>query len=201
MMTRREIQEKSEKSSIESALRILYPLSSLFGNDPEIIDKPNPPDAIVQQGNKIFWVEHTNAYRSKDEARELWTHVVPGEKPYTRKEGIIIEPDKQMSLAIRNAVVKKMTSDSYAGYFEKHGQGILIISERDPLFSSSSLDRLQNDIAGLYQSVCWKKFDNKGFFHSVYLLCRIWRRGNVLVKIYPEYDPTLMTDWFNPPIK
>jgi len=188
MMTRREIQEKSEKSSIESALRILYPLSSLFGNDPEIIDKPNPPDAIVQQGNKIFWVEHTNAYRNEDEARELWTHVVHGEKPHQRKEEIIFEPDKQMSLSILNAMVKKMTSDSYAWCFEKYGQGILIISERDALFSDSTLQTLKKDTEGFYDSLCWKRCGNKGFFHSAYLLCG---GGNVLVKIYPEFGPDL----------
>lgn len=73
-MSRRELKEKSERASIETALRILHPLNYILGNPPKIVEKPNPPDAIIRIGNTVTWMEHTDAHRTNDEAREQWSY-------------------------------------------------------------------------------------------------------------------------------
>jgi hypothetical protein len=128
-----------------------------------VINKPEPPDAIVQYGNKTIWIEHADIYRSTEEAREERSAVTPGETPYYRQEHPIHEPDIRIAFAFISILKKKLLKDSYEKWFKIYGPGILILTERDPLFSQSTWDCITEKLES-------ESFQNdKGYFETVYL--------------------------------
>lgn len=66
-------------------------------------------------------------------------------------------------MAIMNAMIKKMQKDSYAPFYRKYGPGMLIITERDDLFSDTTLAALKYDAEGIYQSVAWRQLRTKNY--------------------------------------
>lgn len=127
-----------------------------------VIEKPDPPDAIAQDGDKFIWIEHADIYRSYEEAQEERSYVNPGEKPYVRKEHPIFSPDERTAIAFMTTLDKKISKGSYEEWHIKYGQGILILTERDPLFSQSTW-------ACINEHLDSATFGNdKGFFKSVF---------------------------------
>ena len=129
----------------------------------EVIQKPEPPDAIAQYGDKTIWIEHADIYRSTEEAREERSAVTPGETPYNRQEHPIYEPGKRTAFAFVSTLRKKIRKDSYEKWFNIYGPGILILTERDPLFTQSTWDCITEKL----ESESFQT--DKGYFETVYL--------------------------------
>ena len=127
-----------------------------------VIEKPEPPDAIAKDGNNYIWIEHADIYRSMEEAKQERSTVTPGEEPYERQEYPIFEPDKRTAVAFEKILLKKLSKKSYSKFAEKYGLGILLLTERDPLFSKSTLNCIGDRLKSC-------DFNNKGYFGSVYL--------------------------------
>ena len=175
------IKNLHEKNAIKDSLDLLNAHNK---TNFQIIKKPNPPDAIIQDESKYSWIEHTDVTRNNDEARELWTYIIPEEPFQRRTENIIINPQKKISLSIINRMVKKLTKDSYKPAFQKYDKGILIMTVLDPLFEESVLTVIEKDIS----NVDWKICKNKKYFKTVYLCFKgnFWTRHG-LVTIYPAF--------------
>ena len=82
-----------EKFAINDSLNLLNAHNT---TNLQIIDNPNPPDAIIENDQKKSWIEHTDIFHNNDEARELWTSVTPGEHPISRTEKIIINDQEKI---------------------------------------------------------------------------------------------------------
>lgn len=108
------------------------------------VEKPDPPDAIIRCKEFESWVEHTDVYRNHEEAREELTTVTPGETPILHSEEIIFEPDAITAHQVLAAIDKKIAKSSYKRVYDEFGAGILLLSERDPLFSESTLHRIND---------------------------------------------------------
>ncbi len=128
-----------------------------------VIEKPDPPDAIAKDGDKLIWIEHADIYRSYEEAQEERSFVTPGEKPYIRKEHPIFSPDERTAIAFITTLHKKISKVSYEEWHIKYGQGFLILTERDPLFSQSTWDCINEHLDST------SFINNTGFFKSVFL--------------------------------
>lgn len=143
--------------------------------------RPNPPDAILRSEDTYLWIEHADIYRSAEEAREDYSYATPGETPHPHK-GIICDPDARTATAAVNTLRAKLTKTSYAKYYEEYGPGILILTERDALFDSSTMDAITEAVLDLIDYDFFSK--DRGYFQCAYVGYRSIR-GQVFQKIYP----------------
>lgn len=160
MKPREKIKQAHEDAVIDQFLE-WYNLK--HGTKFEVFEKPDPPDALAQHDGKFVWIEHADIYRSSEEAREERAAVTPGENPYERKEHPIYDPDKRTAFAFAATLRKKLSKNSYDIWFEQYGPGILVLTERDPLFDESTWDCISDKLkVEIIQN-------DKGYFHTVYL--------------------------------
>ena len=159
MKPREEIKQAHEESVIE---QFLAWYNSKHGTAFRVIEKPQPPDALAQDHEKYIWIEHADIYRSREEAREERSAVTPGETPYERQEHPIYEPDKRTAVAFVSTLNKKLSKDSYDKWFKKYGPGILILTERDPLFDQSTWNCIIEKVNAHFFE------DDKGYFERVF---------------------------------
>jgi len=129
-------------------------------------ERPNPPDAIIANGEITTWVEHTDLYRNSDEARSELTFVTPGEEHIPHSERPIVDPDNRIAHRLVERMRDKLSKSSYAESFYKYGQGYLVISERDPLFNDDSLETICTVIEDTVFS------EDKKYIKEVYLAVR-----------------------------
>jgi hypothetical protein len=129
--------------------------------------------------SRWVWVEHGDIYRSGDEAHEERSLAVSGEKDYFHTEHPIVEPDQRLATAFVETLRDKLQKSSYACVFETYGAGILILTERDPLFAGSTIERIYEEIAGYEFS------GDLGYFKDVYLGYRLLN-GLRFQRIYYE---------------
>ncbi len=141
-------------------------LNTLSREDFQIVARPNPPDAIIKGVTQTEWLEHTDAYRSDEEAKEELSLATPGGEPYKREKVLLVEPDKRIVAAILNNVHRKLQKNSYKEAFEKYGPGTLIISERDALFDEQSLELVRRSLPSYYFH------GDRGYFKRAYLCIR-----------------------------
>jgi hypothetical protein len=144
----------------------------------KVISMPDPPDAILQYGNAYIWIEHADVYRSPDEAHEEYAYVTAEEPQFTHREHPIYEPDEKTAIAFVNTLDNKLSKESYSKFNEKYSQGILILTERDPLFSTSTLTAICTKIRGL------KLSSDRCYFREAYIGYRT-TKGLDFLKVYP----------------
>lgn len=183
------VKDLHENASIQEALDILN-LGQV--KQFKIIERPDPPDAIIFNGETYSWIEHVDAFRSDEEARELLSSVTPGETPYQRNEQLIYSPDTRIVESIKCKLLNKLKKTSYEPYFKKYGKGILIISEQDCLFSETSVEHLAEEIDRMYSLLAIDAV-NQGYFKKAYIKFRLssWVK-NGLMSIYPEVEPPIV---------
>jgi len=144
-----------------------------------IVDKPDPPDAIARSNRRTLWLEHCDIYRSGDEAREEYSAIVPGEKFVPHSEHPIFDPDERTASALLALIGNKISKTSYDKYAEKYGKGVLIATERDPLFSDSTIQTIKRKIHSANIDIV------PSHFRSVYLGFRV-RNGLEFTKLLPK---------------
>ena len=181
MRAREKIKYAHETAVIETFInRLNFKTSKDF----KIIDRPNPPDAILQSGNIYLWVEHADIYRNAEEAREECSIVTPGETPRYHSEHPIVEPDERITISFIAILHKKLMKESYREPFKKFGPGILILTEQDPGFDESTMECIQDKLVGYdfsgvrrYFKEAYLGYDSMGnlLFQRVYSLNWLYR--------------------------
>ncbi len=159
MKPRENLQRQHEKWVIDQFLS-WYNIKQ--GTEFKVVKRPDPPDAIAQDKNNIIWIEHTDIYRSAEEAKEERSLATPGEIPYERQEHPIASPDKRIAISAVRTLNKKLSKESYYNSFEIFGPGILILNERDNLITESTWDCVMAEI----NSHCFAY--DKGYFKNVF---------------------------------
>lgn len=185
------IKEQHERSSLDEALDLLNLKNQ---SDFRIVERPDPPDAIVFDGTIYSWMEHVDAFRTEEEARELLTHVTPGEVSYQRTEQVIVSPDERIANSILCKMRTKLAKTSYKTWFEKYGKGILIITIQDPLFSETSFAAIDDELGSFYGKLRQLIID-QGYFKEVYVKFRLsfWVKSG-LKQIYPKLDTLIIPE-------
>ena len=163
MHNRKKIQGNHELAVLNEFINWL---NSQSHGEFKIIERPDPPDAIIKGNGRIEWLEHTDAYRSPEEAQEERSLMTSGEKPFHWKEHSIISPDERIAAIVVNNLYSKLQKDSYKTVYEKYGQGTLILSERDPLFCLNTLDNIKTALSSYFF------VGDRGYFKQVYLCIR-----------------------------
>ena len=125
----------------------------------KVIEKPDPPDAVFSDGQKISWVEHSDLYRNGDEAKvELTALTIDTNHIPLSAERPIVEPDKKIAYMLIERMRDKLNKDSYKPCRKKYGKGYLVISVRDPFFDNSSITEID-----LFTEECIIREDKKTF--------------------------------------
>jgi hypothetical protein len=145
----------------------------------DIVEKPDPPDAIIRSGRRTRWIEHCDIYRNKEEAREEYSAIVPGEKYMPHSEHPLLNPDDRTAQSLWAAIQMKISKSSYEVFRNLYGKGILVTNERDPLFDNSTVTAIRRRLR--CDPICL----NTSHFKSVYLGYRI-ANGLSFIKILPN---------------
>lgn len=104
------------------------------GHSFELLEQPDPPDAIVKIDGQITWIEITDAYLNHEFAESITTFAHPKKlhKPVPHNKRIIVEPDEQFSQIIVNIIQKKFTLPTLQVCYEKYGSGVLLVGMMTP---------------------------------------------------------------------
>ncbi len=169
MTSREQVQEAHEHDVIRQFVTCL---NSTTSSHFRVTARPDPPDAVLcdECCSRWVWVEHADIYRSGDEAHEERSLAVSGERDYFHKEHPIVEPDQRLATAFVEILDDKLQKLSYACAFETYGPGILILTERDALFTGSTIERIQEKLTAHNFSA------DLGCFKHVYLGYRSFGR-------------------------
>jgi hypothetical protein len=130
-----------------------------------ILAQPDPPDAIIKNSQISAWIEHTQIFRSSEEAKEVYSSITPNEKPFKRNF-LIVEPDQRIANALFSSAYKKTHKPAYKDCSQNFGIGILLLDINDPLFDSHTLARIQNNLESDLSYI------DDGYFDIMYLSIR-----------------------------
>lgn len=164
-MSRQETKDRRERGILDEFLLWLKRNELV---EWQIIDRPDPPDAILSSVTAgTTWVELADIVRNDDEAKELYGILTSGESPPAHSQPSIDGCDAIPSVFI-NVLHKKLTKQSYQHVFETYGPGLLVLAEIDPLFNIWTL----NDIRQKLYEYLKEDVGRRPYFRTLYL--RYW---------------------------
>lgn len=141
-MKHREIQSAHEESVIDSFTSFL----EAKGKDLKVLDRPDPPDAIIEINGKNSWIEITDAFQSPDWAKSITSYAADDKEHKAYKSRLICDPDQEACRKIKEVIVKKYNKRSMNELFKVRGQGILLVGAYTPLTSPEEIIELAREI-------------------------------------------------------
>lgn len=165
MSSRRITQQAHERAQV--GVFVAW-LNSRYRAKFEVVDEPNPPEAIIRSGRTTRWVEVTDAFWSDAFAQDEYTYATPGENHKPIGNRLFLEPDAQFATRFVEVVQKKLEKSSYLPSKQTYGTGYLLVPIMYPLFTSNSL---------YYMKEAWSRTQIKdlGCFRSVYMSIQMGR--------------------------
>tara|TARA_B100000678_G_C18218330_1_gene506147 strand:+ start:1807 stop:2298 length:492 start_codon:yes stop_codon:yes gene_type:complete len=98
-----------------------------------VIDRPDPPDAIVEICGKQSWIEITDAFQSANWARSITSYAAE-DKAHVPCKGVrIVDPDQQAFSQIKDVIINKYHKNTMKKLMHSNGQGILLVGVYTPL--------------------------------------------------------------------
>lgn len=156
-MKRSEVKEVHE----DSVLKAFQNYNELISNHVDILDKPEPPDALIEINGIKNWIEITDAFINPDHARSLTTHVAE-DKEWIKSAPTLINVDDFKEI-LRSVTKKKYNKPSIQNVYKEYGQGILIIGCFSPFHYpiNENIEELADVINDIYSS-------NEKLFKEIY---------------------------------
>lgn len=134
-MKHREIQSAHEQSVLDSFGAYL----DERGVSLKVVDRPDPPDAIVEIDGIDCWIEITDAFQSSDWARSLTSYAADDKNHQPYQSRVIYEPDSQACEKVKDVILKKYESNSMNDLLSQYGQGVLLVGSYTPLTSPEEI--------------------------------------------------------------
>lgn len=135
MVSRRDIKQVHELAVLNSFAEHL----KLEGRTLEILELPDPPEAIVNIDKIITWIEVTDAFLDQEHARNLMNSIadeVPHSVDESREEEDIT-PDFQSVL--HGVIAKKYDKKTMQQTYSTFGRGILLVGVFTSFNSASGI--------------------------------------------------------------
>ena len=172
-MKHRDIQPAHEESVLNSFSRHL----KTQGVDLIIINRPDPPDAIVSLNGKSSWIEITDAFQSSDWAESMTSYAAEDKthKPYARK--LIYEPDLEACEKVKEVIMRKYVKNTMKELMENSGSGILLVGAYTPLTLPEEIIKQAGN--SIFAAIA----QEEPIFNSIYLY-RNSEHGHVFSKLY-----------------
>lgn len=156
MIKRRELKQAHEDAVLHQFINHLISC----GSSATILDKPDPPEAIIQINQKKTWVEITDAFLDKDHAIGLTTGVCEDVEHMPDAGRLIIDYDVTFSAVLQSVIEAKYVKKSMILTAESQGSGILLVGIFTPFAFAKNIahDDAEN-IANLIVKKSVKVFD------------------------------------------
>lgn len=135
MVNRRNLKSAHE----EAVLRQFKAHLENGGSCLEILDRPEPPEAIVDLNGERSWIEITDAFLDKNHAISLTSYASDDVEHVPDHGRIIIEPDAVFSSVLRAVIEAKYDKVTMQKLAEVHGAGILLVGVFTPFTTAKAV--------------------------------------------------------------
>ena len=142
MSGRRHVQQAHERAQVAIFLEWF---NRCYRSQFRVIAEPNPPEAVVQSGKTVRWVEVSTAFWSDEYAQDEYSYVTPGEKHRPISKGPFVNVDAQFSRRFVSVVKKKLEKKSYLPCKAKYGPGYLVIPILFPFFDGRTYSKMREE--------------------------------------------------------
>jgi len=140
MTTRRDINTKHERAVMDAALRAH---NERAGARFTVESRPDPPDAILVEGSRRTWMEHTDAFYP-GWAEDLTSYAASDKEHRPMPKGPHINMDNQLAETFIKVVLAKFNNASYKPVVEKYGAGILVVGLESPWLDDETVQAINN---------------------------------------------------------
>ena len=173
MVKRRDLKQAHEDAVIQQFSKYMENLGKTFN----VLETPEPPEAIIEINDKKTWLEVTDAFLDKDHAIGLTTGVSEDVEHILDSGRLVIEPDERFSSVLQSVIEAKYDKASMQSIFQERGAGILLVGIFTPFASAAEIAQSEaKSISDLVAKKSVKVFDNiyvydgtgQRSFHSIY---------------------------------
>jgi len=129
-MKRNELKDEHELSVID---RFRVYIESK-GDSFNVLERPDPPDAIVEINGNKTWIEITDAFLCTEIAESITSYAADdvSHRPVPSKKKRVINPKEQFSSVLQKVILDKYKKQTMISTFNSYGYGILIIGIFNP---------------------------------------------------------------------
>lgn len=104
----------------------------------QVLERPEPPEAIVEIDGKRTWVEITDAFLDDAHAKSVTSAACDNVARMPDGRRLILEPDETFSNVLRTVIEKKYEKASMRAIAASRGQGVLLVGIFTP-FTTAAL--------------------------------------------------------------
>ena len=159
MANRRPIQQEHERVYVG---QFLAWFNSSYRSNFQVVDEPNPPEAIIRSSRTTRWVEVSTAFSSGPYAHDLYSFATPNETHKPLGSGPFMGMDESFAKQFAIVVKKKLEKTSYVPYREKYGPGYLVIPVMNQWFNEQTMNHMKEAWAAC-------SVNDLGCFRSVFI--------------------------------
>lgn len=145
MTTRREINSKHEGAVISAAL---LAHNEQMGTAFQVESRPDPPDAILVDGNQRTWIEHTDAFYP-GWAEDLTSYAATDKVHKPLRKGLHMDMDNQVAEVFVRVVLEKFNHNPYKPTVNQYGPGILVVGIESPWLDAETVHAINEHWAAL----------------------------------------------------
>lgn len=105
----------------------------------QILDRPEPPEALVEFDGKKTWIEITDAFLDERHAISLTTGASDDVGHITDAGRLVVDPDETFSRVLYSVIEAKYDKPSMRRIVEGHGSGILLVGIFTPFTTAEAV--------------------------------------------------------------
>lgn len=135
MVTRRELKNVHE----EAVLRHFKAHLETQGVYLDILERPEPPEAIVEMDGQRTWVEITDAFLDEQHAIGLTSGACHDTKHIPDDKRLVINPGEMFSAALHSVIEAKCDKASMRAIADAEGPGILLVGVFTPFTTAEEV--------------------------------------------------------------
>jgi hypothetical protein len=162
-MSRNDIKDKHERYIVDEFIRYWEDQNHEHF---QVVERPDPPEAIVESLHRRTWIEVGTVYASDAWAQDLHSYTNPDEEHRPMPPGRHFKMDQTFAERFVNVLQDKLTKKSYAAAFTALGPGVLLLDTKTPWFGGDTWDMMLNEC----RKVDWSA--STGYFRQVFIAFR-----------------------------
>ena len=141
MVSRRDLKSVHE----DAVLRQFKAHLESNGGRLEILERPEPPEAIVELDGNSTWIEVTDAFLDKDHAIGLTSYAADDVNHVPDDGRLVLEPDATFSAVLQSVISAKYDKATMQSISESNGPGILLVGVFTPFTTAEAVAHEEAD--------------------------------------------------------
>lgn len=135
MVSRRDLKNAHE----EAVLRQFKAYMEASGVSLEILDRPEPPEAIVKLDGESTWLEITDAFLDKSHAIGLTSYAADDVDHVPDDGRLVLDPDATFSSVLQGVIGAKYDKATMQSLSQSRGPGILLVGIFTPFTTAEAV--------------------------------------------------------------